>query len=404
MIFKSYTLNEVTEAIFSGGTPNTRVSEYWDGHQNWLSSGETSNDFIVKTEKTITQLGVDNSSTRLALKGDIVMASAGQGKTRGQTSLLLIDSFINQSVIALRVNKKKLNNKYLYYNLKSRYKELRAISDSASIRGSITTKMLKEFQILLPNLDSQDKVAELLYAFDQKIEVNNKIIANLEDQAQAIFKSWFIDFEPFQDGDFVESELGLIPAGWEVKTLGDLIELFDFKRVPLSKMARDKMEKVYPYYGANGIIDFVEDYLFDGKYLLIGEDGTVRTSEGHPILNLVRGKFWVSNHAHILKGSMVSTEFIYVSLKRRTITNIITGAVQEKINQKNLNSLKMIVADSKVQNKFEDFIRPIFKQIFVLEKQNQTLAQLRDTLLPKLMSGQIDLSNLTLNPEDHGHD
>lgn len=168
MSYREDVLGNITEAIFSGGTPSTRNSEYWDGNYNWLSSGETSRDFINSTDRMITELGIENSSTQLAIQGDVVMASAGQGKTRGQTSLLLIDTYINQSVIALRVNDSVLNNKYLYYNLKSRYRELRAISDSSSIRGSITTKMLKEFPIILPDVNIQRTVANFLYAFDQK--------------------------------------------------------------------------------------------------------------------------------------------------------------------------------------------------------------------------------------------
>ena len=145
------TLGEVVDRIFSGGTPNTRKSEYWGGEYNWLSSGETGSNYIRKTVKTITKIGAKNSSTRLSLKGDIVIATAGQGNTRGQVSYMCIDSYINQSIIAVRGNKNLLHNKWLYFNLSNRYKELRFISESNSIRGSLTTKMLNSLiKLILP--------------------------------------------------------------------------------------------------------------------------------------------------------------------------------------------------------------------------------------------------------------
>ncbi|MGI6579792.1 MAG: restriction endonuclease subunit S [Saccharofermentanales bacterium] len=306
---------------------------------------------------------------------------------------------VSTGFAVIDVNTKIANPRYVFYFLIQDHitDYLQKIAeDSVSTYPAIRSSDLEELEINIPSIDFQDKVVNILFSLDKKIELNNKIISNLEAQAQAIFKSWFIDFEPFQDGEFVESELGLIPEGWKVKKLGEIIELLDYKRIPISKIDRDKMDKNYPYYGANGIIDFVEDYLFDGKYLLLGEDGTVKTLEGYPVLNYVQGKFWVSNHAHILKGKNVSTEFIYVSLKKRNVTNMITGAVQEKINQSNLKSINMIIADKETQDKFERIIHYKLEHILLLQEQNQTLAQLRDTLLPKLMSGEIDVSSISV--------
>lgn len=140
--WKCRKISELCEAIFSGGTPHTQTPQYWGGDLLWLSSGETRSRFIVRTEKTITQAGVDNSSTRSARIGDVVIASAGQGATRGQTSLLAIDTYINQSVVALRASQESYSSALLFLDLSSRYDEMRAISDSHSSRGSLTTKLL----------------------------------------------------------------------------------------------------------------------------------------------------------------------------------------------------------------------------------------------------------------------
>lgn len=163
-------IGRYTDRIYSGGTPSTSNTAYWDGAFGWFSSGETRNRFIISTDKTITQAGVDNSSTKLAAKYDIVMASAGQGFTRGQVSMLLIDTYVNQSVIVIHAEKKVLP--YLFWNLANRYEELRAISDSSSIRGSLTTKMMAAFEIPLANEDSLQAFADFAWSVIPQIEKN----------------------------------------------------------------------------------------------------------------------------------------------------------------------------------------------------------------------------------------
>ena len=176
------TIGNYAERIYSGGTPTTSNAAYWDGAFGWFSSGETRNRFVISTEKTITQAGIDNSSTKLAAKHDIVMASAGQGFTRGQTSMLLIDTYVNQSVIVIHAERKVLP--YLFWNLANRYEELRAISDSSSIRGSLTTKMIAAFEIPLANEESLQAFADFSWSVIPKIENNlleNERLAALRD-------------------------------------------------------------------------------------------------------------------------------------------------------------------------------------------------------------------------------
>lgn len=159
---RTYKIKDISKVIFSGGTPSTQNSEYWYGDLYWLSSGETCNPFIYNTNRRITKKGADNSTTRLAIKGDVVIASAGQGFTRGQTSFLKIDTYINQSIVAVRSNHNFVINKYLFYNLYSRYDEMRLLSDSSSTRGSITTKMISEMEISVPSLEEQQHIVNTL--------------------------------------------------------------------------------------------------------------------------------------------------------------------------------------------------------------------------------------------------
>ena len=177
--WKKYTLNDVCLSIYSGGTPSTQKQEYWRGSINWLSSGETSQRFIYETQRKISQLGVDNSSTRLAKKGTVIIASAGQGFTRGQTSFLMIDTYINQSIIACEANTKYVVPLFLYYNLANRYEELRQLSDGTSTRGGLSGWIVKRMEINLPSFDVQNKIVSILESLDIMIENNKRINKNL---------------------------------------------------------------------------------------------------------------------------------------------------------------------------------------------------------------------------------
>lgn len=213
---------------------------------------------------------------------------------------------------------------------------------------------------------------------------------NLEQQAKALYKDWFFDFSPF-------SSDGNLPNGWHFGTVGDIIQIHDSKRVPLSGAERDKMAKVYPYYGATSLMDYVDNYLFDGIYLLLGEDGTVVDSLGFPILQYVYGQFWVNNHAHIITGKEgFSVEELYLFFSLINIKSIVTGAVQQKVSQQNLKKVPAIIPSKQALSAFDEIIQPIFAQIRNLRDENANLSQLRDTLLPKLMSGELDVSDIDL--------
>jgi type I restriction enzyme S subunit len=396
MNYKKVKLGGITKKIFSGGTPSTKNPKYWNGELLWLSSGETRNPFITNTERKITQEGVDHSSTRLAKEGDVVIASAGQGNTRGQVSYLQKDMYINQSIISIRTDKKFLDSLYLFYNLSSRYKELRIISEGNSIRGSLTTKIISELELSLPPLSEQKRISSILSSFDNKIEQLRKENNILEDIAQNIFKEWFIkynfpnkDGKPYKDnnGKMIDSELGEIPEGWKVGKFGDTVKIFDSERIPLSKKEREQKKGKYPYYGATGIMDYVDEYLFDGKYLLLAEDGSVQTEKGYPVLQLVDDQFWVNNHAHILQGKPpFSTEYLYLLMKKSNITNIITGAVQPKINQTNLLKFPVLIPKENILKSFVDKSTLFFERILKNKYNIKILKKARASLLNKLIS------------------
>lgn len=188
---------------------------------------------------------------------------------------------------------------------------------------------------------------------------------------------------------------GVMPDDWHFGTVSEVIELHDSKRIPLSSRERSNLAKLYPYYGATSVMDYVDRYLFDGIYLLLGEDGTVVDSKGFPILQYVEGKFWVNNHAHIITGKNgFSVELLYLLFSLTSVHSIVTGAVQPKISQANLNKVSVIIPSQEELKFFDETIQPIFAQIRTLREENDRLTATRDTLLPRLMSGEIDVSEL----------
>lgn len=376
-------LIDIVELI-GGGTPKTSKAEYWGGNINWLSVKDFNNEnrYVYSTEKTITEEGLNNSSTKLLRKDDIIISARG---TVGELAMIPFPMAFNQSCYGIRA-KDGINSTFLYYLIKHSIRKLKSMTHG-SVFDTITRDTFANIEVAIPDIETQQRIAKMLADIDDKVENNQRINNNLEQQAKALYKDWFFDFSPF-------STEGNLPDGWHLGTVGDIIQLHDSKRVPLSGPERDKMEKIYPYYGATSLMDYVDNYLFDGIYLLLGEDGTVVDSLGFPILQYVYGQFWVNNHAHIITGKEgFSVEELYLLFSLTNIKSIVTGAVQQKVSQQNLKKVPAIIPSKEALSAFDDLIQPIFAQIRNLRDENAHLADLRDTLLPRLMSGELDVSD-----------
>ena len=288
--------------------------------------------------------------------------------------------FGSTEFIVLR-NKENITDKeFIYYLARSSIFRGIAIKSMTGTSGRqrVQTNEVINYQFKLPPLSKQKAIAEVLSSFDDKINLLHRQNKTLEDMAQALFRKWFIDNPDKEE--------------WELGKLDNIIEIFDSKRVPLSKMQRDEMKEgtLYPYYGAAQLMDYVNDYIFDGEYILLGEDGTVRTNEGYPILQYAVGKFWVNNHTHILHAKKpYANFFIWHFLLRKNINDIITGAVQPKISQTNLKSLDFPKFPLNLVLKFQDNFLDTFQKILKNKSQIHILEDLRDTLLPKLMKGEV---------------
>ena len=343
--------------------------------------------------------GLPSRARRKVKKGDIIFSAVRPnlchyGYMDNPPSNLLVST----GFVVITVNAKIVDSRFLYYYLTQNdiVNHLHAIGEQAvSTYPTIRPSDIEDLSVFLPPLYEQKRISSILYSLDSKISCNSRINDNLEQQAQALFKSWFVDFEPFKDGEFVESELGMIPKGWKVGNLFDVAEVLDKYRKPLSGQERDLMDKIYPYYGATSCMDYVDDYLFDGIYTLIGEDGSVVKEDGFPYMQYVWGKLWVNNHAHILQGKNgFSTEMLHVMLSTTNIRHLVTGAVQAKLSQANMRKIFVAIPSTNVL----DEIKPTFDKLYQLIRKNEDesrrLAQLRDTLLPRLMSGELKVNEI----------
>ena len=301
-----------------------------------------------------------------------------------------IDYIASTKLMVIRAKKDVVSPKYLYYFLKnsSTVAELQLLAETRSgTFPQITFSEVANLTIPVPSLAVQEVIVQTMQCLEDKITCNEQINDNLLAQAQTLYKQFF----PYS----VQDDL---PDGWRIGTVGEIIEIHDSKRIPLSGADRAKMEKkIYPYYGAASLMDFVDNYIFDGKYLLLGEDGTVVDDAGYPILQYVWGQFWVNNHAHILTGRLgYDVESLYMLFKQTPVKSIVTGAVQPKISQANLRSIQVVIPPEYNLREYNDLVEPLFSLFRANEEECKTLTALRDTLLPKLMSGEIDVSAVQL--------
>ncbi|WP_025267023.1 restriction endonuclease subunit S [Bibersteinia trehalosi] len=352
-----------------------------------------------------------------------------------------IPAVFNNGLARIRLDKEKAYPQFMYYVFKSKHftDYIDGISRGTSVQLNMKIGDLEKYEFHLPSLENQKKIAYILGKYDDKIHLNTQTNQTLEAIAQAIFKSWFVNFDPVRakaaalsegkseheanlaamsvicgkdtselndteykalwqiaeafPSELVENEqFGEVPKGWEITTFGEVSECFDRKRIPLSKKQREEKKGTIPYYGATSIMDYVNEAIFDDIYLLVGEDGSVLREDGTPFIQYIWGKSWVNNHAHVLQGKNgISTEHLMTFIRTENISAYVTGAVQMKLNQANMNRIPFLKANNKINIIFDCFLKSIYLKFRNNIEENQILAQTRDLLLPKLLSGEIHL-------------
>ena len=372
----------------SGGTPSKKRDDYWGGTIPWISAKTLKTENIDTSDLFITEEGL-KAGSKIAPKGSILLLTRGSGLFNGiPIARVEKDVAFNQDIKCLD-SYGEVENEFIFYWLLSQKDYLMAKVGVTGIgAGKFDLDFLQKLMIPIPSERERKSIVGFASSISEKIRCNAKVNDNLLWQAQALYKDRFIDLKPFN---------GKMPPDWQLGTVSEIIELHDSKRIPLSSRERANLTKIYPYYGATSVMDYVDRYLFDGIYLLLGEDGTVVDDKGFPILQYVEGKFWVNNHAHIITGKNGFTvETLYLLFSLTNVRSIVTGAVQPKISQANLNNVSVDIPSKAELSTFNSIVQPIFSQIRNLRAESDRLTSTRDILLPRLMSGEIDAANIQL--------
>ena len=388
-----YKLSEIMD-IIGGGTPKTSKPEYWNGDIPWLSVKDFNNDYryVYETEKAITQAGLDNSSTKLLKRNDSIISARG---TVGEMAMIPYPMAFNQSCYGLRAKEGLVDEEYLYYLIKHNVVILKK-NTHGSVFDTITRETFDGIEVELPSLVEQKIVASILRDLDDKIEVNNKINKNLEQQAQAYFDELFVVNADPNWSECTLSDIGSVVAG--------------------GTPSKSKPE----YYADQGIAWITPKDLSvnKSKFISHGENdiselgfskssaakmpaGTILFSSRAPIGYIAIAQNEVTTNQgfkSVIPNENISTAYMYFLLKNLlpTIEGMASGSTFKEISGAAMKSVPTIMPDADTIQLFSSFCEPVFKKQEILEAENQRLSALRDLLLPKLMSGELDVSDIDL--------
>jgi type I restriction enzyme S subunit len=359
---KTVLLGDEIELI-GGGTPKTTNSAYWGGDIDWLSVVDFGgNSRWVKTaEKKITKEGLKNSSTKLLYPGDIIISARG---TVGELAQLKVPMAFNQSCYGIRA-KGNLDQDYLYYLLKLSISDLQRQAHGG-VFSTITRETFQHIKVQLPQRTAQQQIANILGKIDEKIELNRRMNESLEQIGQALFKHSFIDNPEAKT--------------WIKGRLSDFTEVITGKGSTKSVLAEGGK---YPLYGAGGLMGTSDKYLLDDPVIITGRVGTLGK------IQAVTGKAWFSDNVLIIKPKPSFFGFVYYLVRLVDFVSMNRGSSQPLVTQTDLKNHSVKTPDEKTIQEFESLFQALFCLIQKGEKEIITLGKLRDSLLPRLISGKI---------------
>lgn len=401
-------LGEIADILISNVDKKTKENEYpvklcnfVDVYYNWSISSYHYQNLM---NATATKQEIDKFSIR---EGDVAITKDSETRDDIGVSTYISESLKNTLLgyhcVLIRPNKNVILGKYLNIVLHSSYaqKYFEANAGGSGQRYTLKDTIIKDMLIPIPSIEEQEQLGNLANSIDKKISNNNKINAELESLAKTIYDYWFLQFEfPNEEGKPYKSSGGKmvwneelkreIPEGWKAVTLGSITNCLDSQRVPLSSSQREEIKGTIPYYGATGVMGYVNQEIFNGDYVLVAEDGSVMDQYGHPIIQRITGKTWVNNHAHVLKPlANISCKLLMMMLKDIWVVKIKTGSIQMKINQENLNNVKLLEIPEDLKESINKKLEYMDSLQLKIQKENNELSSLRDFLLPMLMNGQV---------------
>ena len=383
--WKTYTIAEIGDVI-TGRTPTSSVDAYYGGDTPFLTpSDDMDNKYVLQTKRTLSAQGV--MSVECAVVPPEAICVSCIGSNLGKVTITTQKTVTNQQINTVVVDQDRFDLDYMYYALVRLGRTLNARSKVCTAIPNINKSEFSTYTISCPDLQTQKRIGRALAVLDEKLSINKQINENLVRQAQIIYRSYCM---PHTDSN--RASLQSFSSG----TLSDVIEIHDAHRKPLPRNIRCDLEKIYPYYGAVSCVDYVDDYIFDGEYILLAEDGTVIRDDGRAVLQYVTGKFWVNNHAHVVTGKNgFNTQVAYVLLTLTNVSTAVTGAVQSKISQSNLKKVPIVIPSPEALQICEEAFKPLFAEIQTLRAENEQLIHMRDSLADALMSHQYAFDDMS---------
>lgn len=396
MEWKEVRLGDVCTRVCSGGTPKSTNLSYYGGEIPWLNTKEIDFNRIYSTEKTITDSGLNNSSAKWIVPNTVTVAM--YGATAGKSCIVKVPMTTNQACCNLTINDEVADYEFVYYSLKNDYTTLASLANGGA-QQNLNAQIIKDYVLKMPSLADQRRIASILSSLDRKIELNNKINADLEEMAQAIFKNWFVDFEPFKDGKFVDSELGMIPEGWKVGTLGDIT-----KNKSAKVKERNDVKVLSPV--TTGELVLSEEYFTKqvfsssiAKYKIVNKGDFAYNPARVNIGSLGRNEFDFDGCVSpvYVVFSVLDGYENYFDLFRKTdffkdsVASLAIGGVRQSLSYDDLSSIVVIIPSENAVEEFNNLYNQMKKTIKANKLENSRLSLLRDTLLPRLMSGELEV-------------
>lgn len=376
------TFNDVLATFSSGATPYRGIPEYYSGNIRWISSGELNSNVINDTIEHISENAVRNTHLRIHKPGTFLMAITGleaEG-TRGKCAFVGAPSATNQSCLAINgTDKMCVEYLFWFYRMWGQYLAFKYCQGTK--QQSYTAELVKRLPIYCPpTIEEQQKIAEALSDVDELIAALDKKIAKKKLIKQAAMQQLLTGKKRLQG----------FSGEWNYKFIIDICEILDNKRIPLNE--KQRVAGKYPYCGANGIVDFIDQYIFDEELILIAEDGgNFEQFENRPIAYIMNGKYWVNNHAHILKAKQhYSQSFIFHQLEHKDITEHIVGGTRSKLTRSHLEQISFYIPNSYMeQQAIAKILSDMDEEIMDLERKRDKHQLLKNGMMQKLLTGQI---------------
>lgn len=413
MEWKHYKMDELIEEISMGPFGSDVKKEFYVDNGVPILNGSNLQGFKLKEDSFgyLTKEKADSLKKCNAHRGDIIVTHRG---TLGQIVYVPVNSkydryVISQSQFRFRCKADLVDVQYLVYYFHTREGQYKILANASQVGVPALARATSTFRLIdikLPPLDDQRRIASILSSLDRKIELNNKINADLEEMAQAIFKNWFVDFEPFKDGKFVDSELGMIPEGWKVGRADDFYQINIGKTPPrkehkwFSTNPADKIWVSIANMGNSGIfISDSSEYLtkeaVDRHNIIMVPRNTILLSFKLTVGRVaIADKELTTNEAiaRFILSDDKYMEYLYLYLKNFDYNSLgSTSSIATAVNSKTIKGMQMLQPSDKIIDAFHIQVNPIFEKIRSLTKENSRLSLLRDTLLPRLMSGELEV-------------